>query len=336
MGLAANGSARRGRDDRPGAGGWPTRWARRSSATSRGASTPERFPGTASRSRGELWAMMLDPKRTFDELIERLAPDDHDARRDPREPHLPRAVGRGRRLAGVHGGRQALRPATAPALRRHRAGHPASRNALDFLDAPDRLTGFLEDGRCRLFLAPTGLAARVVGRGTGVVFGVLRRVTGVDLLDDLSVFFRALGGLLDGFRERAERRQAPAGRPRPRRSSSSLARARAGRGGDLLPRQAARGQDALRRADREPRAPSAPGERLRTRPASPPSSRRAGRQARVEGRRTYGEAAARARDAAASDGSARRSASRTRCRAGPRGRRPRRRPVSSRARHLFA
>ena len=42
-----------------------------------------------------------------------------------------------------------------------------------------------------------------MGRGTSVVFGVLRRVTGVDLLQDLGVFFRALGGLIDGFRERA-------------------------------------------------------------------------------------------------------------------------------------
>src|SRR3712207_4372907 len=46
-------------------------------------------------------------------------------------------------------------------------------------------------------------SARVMVRGTSVVFSVLRRVTGVDLLQDLSVFFRALGGLIDGFRERA-------------------------------------------------------------------------------------------------------------------------------------
>ena len=80
---------------------------------------------------------------------------------------------------------------------------PPSRNALDFLDAPDRLTGFLEGRALRVFLAPTGLAAKVVGRGTSVVFSVLKRLTGVDLLDDLSVFFRALGGLVDGFKERA-------------------------------------------------------------------------------------------------------------------------------------
>src|SRR5439155_25373414 len=47
---------------------------------------------------------------------------------------------------------------------------PPSRNALDFLDAPDRLTNFFEGRALRAFLAPTGLAARVMGRGTGVVF----------------------------------------------------------------------------------------------------------------------------------------------------------------------
>jgi anion-transporting ArsA/GET3 family ATPase len=81
---------------------------------------------------------------------------------------------------------------------------PPSRNALDFLDAPERLMGFFEGRALRMFLAPTGLAARVVGRGTSVVFSMLKRLTGVDLLADLGVFFRALGGLIDGFRERAE------------------------------------------------------------------------------------------------------------------------------------
>jgi anion-transporting ArsA/GET3 family ATPase len=90
---------------------------------------------------------------------------------------------------------------------------PPSRNALDFLDAPDRLTGFLEGRALKVFLAPTGLAAKVVGAGTSVVFSVLRRLTGVDLLEDLSVFFRSLGGLIDGFEERAEGVKALLGDP---------------------------------------------------------------------------------------------------------------------------
>ena len=80
---------------------------------------------------------------------------------------------------------------------------PPSRNALDFLDAPDRLTGFLDGRALQVILAPTGLAARVVGRGTSVVFSVMRKLTGIDLLEDLSVFFRSLSGLIDGFRRRA-------------------------------------------------------------------------------------------------------------------------------------
>jgi anion-transporting ArsA/GET3 family ATPase len=65
------------------------------------------------------------------------------------------------------------------------------------------LTNFFEGRALKIFLAPTGLAAKVMSRGTGVVFSVLRRVTGVDLLEDVSVFFRALGGIIEGFKERA-------------------------------------------------------------------------------------------------------------------------------------
>jgi anion-transporting ArsA/GET3 family ATPase len=76
---------------------------------------------------------------------------------------------------------------------------PPSRNALDFLDAPRRLTRFFQGRAIRMFLKPAGL----FGRGTGLVFSVLRRITGVDLLRDLSAFFHALSGMIDGFSERA-------------------------------------------------------------------------------------------------------------------------------------
>ena len=147
--------------------------------------------------------MMLDAKRTFDELIERLAPDER-----TRDEVLSNRIYQ--QLSGAVAGSQEF-TAVAKLYELDRSGRfdvlvldtPPSRNALDFLDAPDRLTGFLEGRALRVFLAPTGLAAQVVGRGTSVVFSVLKRLTGVDLLDDLSVFFRALGGLVDGFKERA-------------------------------------------------------------------------------------------------------------------------------------
>jgi anion-transporting ArsA/GET3 family ATPase len=163
----------------------------------------ERFAGHGITIEGELWAMMLDPKRTFDELIARLAPDEK-----TRDEILANRIYR--ELSGAVAGSQEF-TAVAKLYDLDRSGQfdvivldtPPSRNALDFLDAPDRLTGFLEGRALRLFLAPSGLAAKVVGRGTSVVFGVLRRVTGVDLMNDLSVFFAALSTVLDGFRERA-------------------------------------------------------------------------------------------------------------------------------------
>jgi anion-transporting ArsA/GET3 family ATPase len=147
--------------------------------------------------------MMLDAKRTFDELIGRLAPDER-----ARDEILANRIYQ--ELSAAVAGSQEF-SAIAKLYDLHRSGRfdvvildtPPSRNALDFLDAPDRLTAFFQGRALKLFLAPTGLAARVMGRGTGVVFAVLKRVTGVDLLQDLSVFFRSLGGVVDGFAERA-------------------------------------------------------------------------------------------------------------------------------------
>ena len=90
---------------------------------------------------------------------------------------------------------------------------PPSRNALDFLDAPQRVTRFIEGRAMRLFIRPSGLGARVAGRGFGVISSVLRRITGGDLIADLSEFFSAMAGLLGGFRERAERVEALLGDP---------------------------------------------------------------------------------------------------------------------------
>jgi len=174
---------------------------------------PARFEGHGIAMRGELWAMMLDPKRTLDELVERLEPDPG-ARADVLGNRIYQ------QLSGAVAGSQEF-TAVAKLFELDRSGRfdvlvldtPPSRNALDFLDAPDRLMGFLSGRALRVFLAPTGLAAKVLGAGTSVVFSVLRRLTGVDLLEDLGVFFRALGGLIDGFEERAEGVKALLGDP---------------------------------------------------------------------------------------------------------------------------
>jgi anion-transporting ArsA/GET3 family ATPase len=79
---------------------------------------------------------------------------------------------------------------------------PPTRNALDFLDAPERLHRFIDSRSLRFFLSP---GVKLLGRGSGLLFAVLQRVTGIDLLRDLSEFFRAFGDMSEGFRARSER-----------------------------------------------------------------------------------------------------------------------------------
>ena len=165
---------------------------------------PDLFAPAGVEMEGELWAMMLDPKRTFDDLIDRLAPNAK-ARDDVLDNRIYQELSN-----AVAGSQEFTAMAKLYELDRDHdfdlivLDTPPSRNALDFLDAPDRLTQFFEGRALQVFLRPTGLAARVMGRGTGMVFGVLKRVTGIDLLEDLAVFFRSLSGMIDGFKERAQ------------------------------------------------------------------------------------------------------------------------------------
>jgi anion-transporting ArsA/GET3 family ATPase len=80
---------------------------------------------------------------------------------------------------------------------------PPTRNALDFLDAPRRLSAFVDSRSLQFFTAPGRLGLGLLGRGTGVMFGVLKRLTGVDLLQDMAEFFRSFGDMSKGFRDRA-------------------------------------------------------------------------------------------------------------------------------------
>ena len=83
---------------------------------------------------------------------------------------------------------------------------PPSRNALDFLDAPRRLVQFVDGRSLRLFLRPAGIGARIAEpRGVASSSRCSRRLTGLDLIEDLSEFFAATSGMVGGFRERAER-----------------------------------------------------------------------------------------------------------------------------------
>jgi anion-transporting ArsA/GET3 family ATPase len=158
-----------------------------------------RFEEAGLRVPGELSAMMLDVKRTFDELIGHLAPDattQESILANPIYEHLSRAVAGSQEYTAVAKLFELAREATYDVIV---LDTPPSRNAIDFLDAPDRLTAFFEGRAMAAFLRPTG----PVARAAGVVFAALRRITGVGLLDDLSTFFTLIGRLLDGLRDRA-------------------------------------------------------------------------------------------------------------------------------------
>lgn len=152
---------------------------------------------------GELWAMTLDVKGTFDALIDEFAEDEH-----KREEVLSNRIYQ--ELSNAVAGSQEF-TAISRLYELDRDGEfdvvvldtPPSRNALDFLDAPGRLQRFFEGRSLRIFLAPGGVAARFLGRGTGIVLSLFARVTGVDLMGDISTFFRSLGPIAEGINERA-------------------------------------------------------------------------------------------------------------------------------------
>jgi len=154
---------------------------------------------------GELWAMMLDAKRTFDELVEWHAPDEQ-----TRDAVLGNRIYR--ELSNAVAGSQEYM-AMEKLHELHQEGRydllvldtPPTRNALDFLDAPKRLSTFIDSRSLQLFTAPGRFGLKVLGRGTGVLFGAMQRLTGIDLLQDLGEFFRSFGEMSEGFRERAER-----------------------------------------------------------------------------------------------------------------------------------
>ena len=154
---------------------------------------------------GELWAMMLDAKQTFDDVVKEHAPD-----AETRDRILTNRIYQqlSAALAGSQEYMAMEKLFEIDAENRYDLlvlDTPPARNALDFLDAPKRLTQFIEGRALQVFLKPTGFGMKLFGRGTSLVFSVLRRITGVDLLEDLAEFFQAFSGMVGGFRERARR-----------------------------------------------------------------------------------------------------------------------------------
>lgn len=162
------------------------------------------------RTPGRLAASLLDAKRTFDRLVRRYAPDDDVATRILGNRFYANLSGT---LAGVleyMAVERLFEVASEGRLNRIVLDTPPTRQAIDFLEAPSRIVGFLESGAMRIALRPwfdergrLRLTRRfgLFGRSVEAWFD---RVVGLGLLRDMAEFFLAFGPLFEGFRERAQ------------------------------------------------------------------------------------------------------------------------------------
>jgi anion-transporting ArsA/GET3 family ATPase len=171
--------------------------------------TPRRVDGVegvGAANGGSLHAMMLDMKRTFDEIVE--------AHADPDRAAQILANPFYQSLSSSFAGTQEYMAMEKLGQLRHAdewdfivVDTPPSRSALDFLDAPQRLSRFLDGRLIRVLTGPakTGISAmRVLNAGFAMMTGVLTKILGAQVLKDAQTFVTALDTMFGGFRERAE------------------------------------------------------------------------------------------------------------------------------------
>ncbi|MBU6245562.1 MAG: AAA family ATPase [Actinomycetales bacterium] len=174
--------------------------------------TPRQVPGvTSPDGSGSLHAMMLDMKRTFDEVVE--------AHADPERARAILANPFYQALSSSFAGTQEYMAMEKLGQLRARADAegtwdlivvdtPPSRSALDFLDAPERLGSFLDGRFIRVLTAPARGAGRGIGKlaamGFGLFTNVLNKILGAQVLVDVGTFVAAIDTTFGGFRERAD------------------------------------------------------------------------------------------------------------------------------------
>jgi anion-transporting ArsA/GET3 family ATPase len=160
---------------------------------------------------GSLHALMLDPKDTFDRLVQRLDPQG-----------APRIL-KNRLYQHISGMLAGMQEYTAEEKLHELHGDPRfdvvvvdtppSRNALDFLDAPGKLSRFLDERVLRWFVPQKGLRSALLARTGRLVSSVLSRIFGQGFTEELAGFLGALGGMTATFRAHAEEVRALLGSP---------------------------------------------------------------------------------------------------------------------------
>jgi anion-transporting ArsA/GET3 family ATPase len=168
---------------------------------------PRRVEGVDTSKGGSLDAMMLDMKRTFDDIVLTHA--------EPAKAQTILANPFYQALSSSFAGTQEYMAMEKLGQLQGTGDYelvvvdtPPTRSALDFLDAPQRLTTFLDGRMVRILLAPAKAGGKVYLKaftaGIGVFTGVLTRIIGASVLQDVSQFVAALETMFGGFRERAQ------------------------------------------------------------------------------------------------------------------------------------
>jgi len=154
---------------------------------------------------GRLSALMLDTKSTFDHLVLKYAGDPAQGARILENRFY-------RNISSVLSGTQEYMAMEKLHELHEEGGYdlivvdtPPTRNALDFLDAPARLTRLLDNRLFRLVMAPTRASFRVANIALQAFFRSVSKVIGMEVVEDLVLFFQAFEGMEEGFRQRAQR-----------------------------------------------------------------------------------------------------------------------------------
>jgi anion-transporting ArsA/GET3 family ATPase len=161
--------------------------------------------GDAEAGGGRLSALMLDTKSTFDGLVTRYSADPEQAERIL-ENRFYRSIS-----SALSGTQEYM--AMEKLYELHEEGGyeliiidtPPTRHALDFLDAPRRLTRLLDNRIFKVLMMPTRASMRVAGRAVQAFLRTVSKVVGGEAINDVVAFFRAFEGMEEGFRDRAAR-----------------------------------------------------------------------------------------------------------------------------------
>ncbi len=165
--------------------------------------------GIAASGSGSMFAMMLDTKKAFDELVSRYAPNDDVKQRifaNSYYRHVSTALAGSREFMAMEKVYEVVSDQKYDLLI---VDTPPAQHALEFLEAPHRLFDLFEGSFVNLLIQPYKLAGKFgfefFRRTSAPFLKLFERLTGYEVLNELSEFFLAFSGMFEGFKERSKK-----------------------------------------------------------------------------------------------------------------------------------